>query len=409
MRQMEHPSFVVPVIPVPVPIIMSDKENDHYHLGMTPVTPSTKPTRKLAMTTGKARTKVDTSLFRQKTNRVPLSSKTNHLNAMNPFGACNVSLQRDYTSVHAVDGSASKTAHRDYHDDDDDHHHSVDSHQHHVLLGGPISRLDRSRITPTACTPHSKAVTRTPQLHSKRLGVDGTYQTPSRELLRSTACSRGHELHHVIHNDNHIPVAPVTTGDKKKKTRGKFGHRLHAHIDNEHQHLDDITLRIPHVTFRGQENDFDNTFDADLADDVSALSIHLDCPPAATPGNDGKCIFGDTTFGTDVGDDESIDRSLLEALGKQSSLVNGEQRKDNVRDFVHNPVATTLHIEDFLMQEAENNDQLLKSSLKESELRDYIVPLLPVFTKTRGLPSVVRVPVQGANKDIVRPTAVMAT
>lgn len=141
-----HPSFAVPIF---------DKENDyhrttgsHHHYGMAPVTPGTKPRKKAAMTTGKARTKKST-LLHQKPIRVPLSSKsTNRI--MNPFGACDVSLHGDYASVRAVGGSASKTARGR---DNDDNVSVVSAHLYHV--GGPISS-GAARVR----TPHGKAAAR---------------------------------------------------------------------------------------------------------------------------------------------------------------------------------------------------------------------------------------------------------
>lgn len=42
-------------------------------------------------------------------------------------------------------------------------------------------------------TPNRNAAKHTPKM-SKRIGIDGTSRTPSKELLRSTACSRGHQI-----------------------------------------------------------------------------------------------------------------------------------------------------------------------------------------------------------------------
>ena len=229
--------------------------------------------------------------------------------------------------------------------------------------------------------------------------MDGTYQTPSRELLRSTACSRGHELHHFVHPDNDIPLAPLTTGGKKIKTREAISHRQHIH-DKRQQHLDDITLRIPHVTFRGQEVDIDNTFDADLPDDISALSFHLDCH-AVTTEEDKKCVFEDALdMNLHVCDNESIDRSLVEVLRRGTAVANDEEKNNSGRDCVRNPVATTLHIEGLLQAEANNVEH--QKLLKASKIREYIEPLLPVFTKARGVPRN-DVRVSTLNSNVVRP------
>lgn len=240
---------------------------------------------------------------------------------------------------------------------------------------------------------------RTPLLH-KRMGIDGTYKTPSKELLRTTACSRAHELHHVVHHDNHIPIAAMTTGGKKAKAR-----EIRRRQDLEAgQRLDDVTLRVPHVTFRGQEVDVDNTFDADLPDDISALSIHLDCHAVTTAEKEDD----DDEVGVG-GDDESIDMSVVEALGQGDvhQHMDETEGKDSERD-CSNPVATTLHVEDFLMQSAERIDNQ-QSTLQPVAIHEYLDPLLPVFAKTRGLPNgAAKYPIRNVN-NVIRPIAVKAT
>lgn len=59
---------------------------------------------------------------------------------------------------------------------------------------------------PTTRTPRRKRqVVKSPP----RVGIDGTHRTPSKELLRSTACSRSHQIHpptnhhHDVNSSNH--------------------------------------------------------------------------------------------------------------------------------------------------------------------------------------------------------------
>ena len=188
------------------------------------------------------------------------------------------------------------------------------------------------------------------------MGVDGTYKTPSKELLRSTACSRGHEHH--PHHPQHQPFlgrqTAMTTGGKAKKARENARSR-HFH-DQSHNEEEDIALRVPHVTFRGDVV-ADTTFDADLGtdvdDDISALSIHLDCHVPESHGvehsfNVPAYVEQPAANGTRF-DDQSIgsvaDELELCHFGNESGAS-----EDILREGAINPVATTLHAEHFVMQ-----------------------------------------------------------
>lgn len=90
------------------------------------------------------------------------------------------------------------------------------SHHHH----SPPSKVLRQHFAQLSITPRrtkiqsgavriqslKKKKVHVPQLqhHSPtRVGIDGTSKTPSKELLRSTACSRHHQVPHVEHSYLH--------------------------------------------------------------------------------------------------------------------------------------------------------------------------------------------------------------
>lgn len=213
------------------------------------------------------------------------------------------------------------------------------------------------------------------------MGVDGTYKTPSKELLRSTACSRGHE-HHLAHHPHCQPFpgekqTAMTTGGKTKKAREIAHSRCR---DQSHHDREDIALRVPHVTFRGDVV-ADTTFDADLGtddDDISALSIHLDCHVPESHG-DAHSInvpdYIDSVASRSKWESENIGSLVGEMelchLGNET-----DDDEDVVRDGARNPIATTLHAEHFVMQHS------------KTASRPLLVPdmQLPHFTKVRSSP-----------------------
>ena len=227
------------------------------------------------------------------------------------------------------------------------------------------------------------------------MGVDGTYKTPSKELLRSTACSRGHEHHphHPLHQPFLERQTAVTTGGKAKKARENVRSR-HYH-DQSHNEKEDIALRVPHVTFRGDVV-ADTTFDADLGknydNDNSALSIHLDCHVPDSRGGehyiDIPCYVEHPAADGNRYDDQSIGRVEDELelchFGNESGVS-----EDVLREGAINPIATTLQAEHFVMQHS------------KTASRPLLVPdeNLPQFMKER--------PSQGAKNSggvVVRPS-----
>ena len=210
---------------------------------------------------------------------------------------------------------------------------------------------------------------RTP-LIPKRMGVDGTYKTPSKELLRSTACSRGHEHH--PHYPQHQPhrgtQTAVTTGDKTKKAREIAHNRYH---DRE-----DIALHVPHVTFRGDVV-ADTTFDADLGTDdcdISALSINLDCHLPESHG--GEHFIDLPDFIEPVAGGHNLDYKSVGSIVEELELCHLGNETDTVREGAINPIALTLSAQHFILEH------------NKTASRPLLVPdkQLPRFTKVRLSP-----------------------
>ena len=188
------------------------------------------------------------------------------------------------------------------------------------------------------------------------MGVDGTYKTPSKELLRSTACSRGHELH--PHYPQHQPFlqrqTAVTTGGKAKKARENA--RSRHYLDQSRNEEEDIPLRVPHVTFRGDVV-ADTTFDADLGtdvdDDISALSIHLDCHVPESHGVEHSFNVP-VYFEQPAADGNRYDHESIGSIEDELELCHLYDEtgasEDVLREGAINPVAMTLHAEHFVMQ-----------------------------------------------------------
>lgn len=209
------------------------------------------------------------------------------------------------------------------------------------------------------------------------MGVDGTYKTPSKELLRSTACSRGHEHHphHLQHEKFLGKQTALTTGGKTKKARDIARNQ---HNGQSHNNEDDISLLVPHVTFRG-DIVADTTFDADLGtddDDISALSIHLDCHVPESNGDEHSIDVPD--YIEPVASGNIWDGKSVESLVGEMELchVGNETGSDIVREGARNPIATTLHAEHFVMQHSKTAPRPLLVVDKQ----------LPHFTKVRASP-----------------------
>ena len=205
------------------------------------------------------------------------------------------------------------------------------------------------------------------------MGVDGTYKTPSKELLRSTACSRGHE--HQPHQTYLGKQTAMTTGGKTKKARDVAHNRYHDQFYNERE---DIALHVPHVTFRGDVV-ADTTFDADLGtddDDISALSIHLDCHVPESHGGEPSIDLPD--FIEPVAGGHRWDSKSVGSLTDELELchLGNETGGDIVREGARNPIATTLHAEHFVMQHSKTASRPLLVPDKQ----------LPHFTKVRLSP-----------------------
>ena len=234
-----------------------------------------------------------------------------------------------------------------------------------------------------SCFTHTNSLISTLQCNGrtplipKRMGVDGTYKTPSNELLRSTACSRGHEHH--PHYPQHQPhrgtQTAVTTGDKTKKAREIAHNRYH---DRE-----DIALHVPHVTFRGDVV-ADTTFDADLGTDdcdISALSIHLDCHLPESHGGEHSIDLPDyiePVIGGQRLDDKSVGSVVEELeLCHLGDETDGDSSCRSTCRRPSCPIATTLSAQHFV-------------SVQHSKTasRPLLVPdkQLPRFTKVRLSP-----------------------
>lgn len=75
------------------------------------------------------------------------------------------------------------------------------THIHHLGKPGGMIRSGPVRVK----TSHKNPTEPAPKLGT-RIGIDGTSLTPSKELLRSTACSRGHQVSHPIEDHPAVTV-----------------------------------------------------------------------------------------------------------------------------------------------------------------------------------------------------------
>ena len=191
----------------------------------------------------------------------------------------------------------------------------------------------------------------------------------------------------------------VTTGGKTKKARDIAHNRYH---DQSYNDREDIALRVPHVTFRGDAV-ADTTFDADLGadddDDISALSIHLDCHvPESHRGKPSIDLpdFIEPVAGGYRWDNKSVG-SLIDEL--ELCRFGNETDGDIVREGARNPIATTLHAEHFVMQHSKTASRPLLipdkqlphfTNMQHSKTasRPLLIPdkQLPHFTKIRSSP-----------------------